>query len=107
VNKGAHIYYMRNILHDYPDDKAITVIRNNVSAMSADSLLIIDEMIIPNTGVHPRATDLDMIMMTTLASTERTERQWDVLLEKAGVKVVQKSTYDTATGDSIIVTVPK
>jgi demethylsterigmatocystin 6-O-methyltransferase len=98
---------MRNILHDYPDAKAVAIIRNNVSAMSADSLLIIDEMIIPNIGVHSRATDLDMIMMTTLASTERTEKQWDVLLEEAGLKVLQKSTYDAVTGDSIIVTVPK
>ena len=98
---------MRNILHDYPDGKATTIIHNTVQAMSTDSLFIIDEMIIPNTGVHRRATDLDMIMMTSLASTERTERQWDVLLEKAGLKILKKSTYDSATGDSVIVTVPK
>lgn len=98
---------MRNILHDYADDKAITIIHNTIPALSSDSLLVIDEIIIPNRGVHPRATELDMTMMTSLASIERTERQWDALLERAGLKVLQKSTYNSSTGESIIVTVPK
>lgn len=98
---------MRNILEDYPDDKAITIIANTLPAMTSDSILIIDEMIIPNRGASSRSTLQDMTMMTSLASTERTERQWDTLLDRAGLRTLQKTAYNAATGESIIVTVPK
>lgn len=48
----------------------------------------------------------EMTMTTSLASTEQTERQWDVLLGEAGFDIRQKSTYNAATGESIIVVVP-
>ncbi|KAI1370106.1 S-adenosyl-L-methionine-dependent methyltransferase [Hypoxylon crocopeplum] len=105
--KGARIYYMRNILEDYPDDKAIAIVTNILPAMSSDSVLIIDEMVIPNRGASSRSTLQDMTMMTSLASTERTERQWDALLDRAGMRILQKTAYNIATGESIIVTVPK
>ncbi|KAI1495744.1 S-adenosyl-L-methionine-dependent methyltransferase [Biscogniauxia marginata] len=105
--KGARVYYMRNILEDYPDEKAITIIRNIIPAMSSDSVLVIDEMIIPNSGANLRSTVQDMIMMTSLASAERTERQWDALLDKAGLALLQKTAYNPETGESIIVAVPK
>lgn len=74
--------------------------------MGARSLLIIDEMIVPNCGASARSTMKDMTMMTSLASTERTERQWDVLLGEAGFDIRRKSTCNAATGESIIVVVP-
>ncbi|KAK3379887.1 S-adenosyl-L-methionine-dependent methyltransferase [Lasiosphaeria ovina] len=105
--KGAKVYYARNILHDYPDDKAIAIIQNTLPALTEGSILIIDEIIIPNTGVHPTATQTDMIMLASFSSIERTERQWDALLDKAGLKIVKKAKYNTTTGQSAIITVPK
>lgn len=75
--------------------------------MSSGSLLIIDEIIIPNKGAHSRSTEIDMIMMASFASTERTEKQWDYLLDNAGLKILQKKIYNYATGQSIIIAVPK
>ncbi len=98
---------MRNILHDYPDEKAITILRNILPALSAGSVLVIDEVIIPSTGAHMRATMLDMVMMGALAATERTGKQWDTLLDKAGLKILKKATYNNVTSESIIVTGPK
>ncbi|KAI6087974.1 S-adenosyl-L-methionine-dependent methyltransferase [Hypoxylon rubiginosum] len=105
--KGSRIYYMRNILEDYPDDKALAILENTLPAMSPGSLLIIDEMIIPNSGATLRSTVQDMVMMTSLASAERTERQWEALLDRAGLRVLQKTAYNEATGESIIVTMRK
>ncbi|KAK3390881.1 S-adenosyl-L-methionine-dependent methyltransferase [Podospora didyma] len=105
--KGARIYYIRNILHDYPDDKAIAIIKNILPAMSPDSLLIIDDGIIPKVGATATATHIDMTMMSALAATERTERQWDALLDKSGMKIIQKSTFEPSRAQSIIVAVPK
>lgn len=105
-HKGARVYYMRNILHDYPDERALVLLANTTPAMGKDSVLVIDEMIIPNQGAHPRATGQDMMMMASLASMERTERQWDSLLERAGLRVLGKKTYNLETGQSVLVVVP-
>ena len=97
---------MRMILHDYPDDKATHLLKITVEAMSKDSILVIDELVIPNKGAHEHATQFDMTMLASLASIERTDRQWDSLLETAGFKIVEKKPYGPA-GESIIVVVPK
>lgn len=101
------MYYLRNILHDYPDEKSITIIQNTLSAMSSESVLVIDEIIIPNTGTHSRSTEIDMTMMVSFASTERTEKQWISLLNNAGLKVLSKNVYNDATGQSAIIAVPE
>jgi demethylsterigmatocystin 6-O-methyltransferase len=42
---GARAYYMRNILHDYPDGKCVSMLRNIMAAMGPESVILIDEMI--------------------------------------------------------------
>ena len=41
-----------------------------------------------------QTTSLDLIMMTVFASQERTERQWHVLVESAGLKIVNIFTAE-------------
>ncbi|CAI7614810.1 unnamed protein product [Penicillium glandicola] len=103
---GAKIYYMRNIIHDYPEDKAIIILKNTIAALAPDSVILIDDMVIPNSGAHWQATQIDMVMMTTLAALERTKEQWYELLEKAGLKINKIYTYTTSLQDSIIECVP-
>ena len=98
---------MRNILHDYPEDQCHLIIKNTIGAMGPDSLLLIDDMVLPNTGVHWQATQLDMQMLASLASMERTKEQWYALLESAGLRIVKILTYTLSLQDSIIVAVPK
>ncbi|KAL9608903.1 MAG: hypothetical protein Q9167_006284 [Letrouitia subvulpina] len=100
--KGAKAYYMRNVLHDYPDDKCVTILQNTSGAMGEDSQLLIDEMVVPTKGAHPQATQYDMAMMACLAAIERSEKQWLALLEAAGMKLVRIVTYNNLTGQSII-----
>ncbi|KAF7528058.1 hypothetical protein G7054_g10243 [Neopestalotiopsis clavispora] len=104
--KGARTYYLRNILHDYPDDKALLVLKNTMAAMGPESVILIDDIIIPDKGAHPHATEQDMVMLTTLASIERTQKQWDSLLSSAGLKVIQRSVYLEETGDSLQIVAP-
>jgi demethylsterigmatocystin 6-O-methyltransferase len=101
VHAGAHVYYLRNILHDYPDEKALVILQNIIAVLGSESVILIDEMIIPNKGAHPHATEQDLMMMTTLALMERTQRQWSALLAKAGLKVPQQSIYNDDTSQAI------
>jgi hypothetical protein len=45
--KGAAVYFMRSIIHDWPDDKAKLILKNLREAASPSSKLIIFEMIMP------------------------------------------------------------
>ncbi|KAL9099171.1 MAG: hypothetical protein Q9187_009536, partial [Circinaria calcarea] len=73
--KGARAYYMRNIMHDYPDEKCITILHNIMAAMDKDSVILIDDMILPNEKAPWRATQLDLLVMSALAAMERSEKQ--------------------------------
>ncbi|KAL4923962.1 S-adenosyl-L-methionine-dependent methyltransferase [Aspergillus undulatus] len=80
--KSANFYFLSNIMHDYPDSKCVTILQNIVSAMSPDSTTLINNMVLPNAG-----TQLDLTMLTMLASLERTVEQWYSLLGRAGLRV--------------------
>ncbi|MCJ1261206.1 hypothetical protein MMC22_001070 [Lobaria immixta] len=105
--KDSKFYYLRNVLHDYPDDKCRAILKNLVDAMGKDSSILIDEMVLPDSNVPWHATQLDLTMMAGLASVERTKEQWYHLLDSAGLKIVKIYTYTISLQESIIVVVPK
>ena len=92
---------MRNILHDYSDEKCVEILRQIMPAMTEDSAILIDEIVIPVTGAHWHATSMDFLMMATLASLERNEDHWRRLLDSAGLKIVKIYTYNSKLGESI------
>ena len=102
----ARAYYMRNIMHDWPDDQCIKILQNIMSTMTTESVILIDEMIISDVNAHWRATQLDIILMACLAAQERTKKQWYQLLEAAGLKIIDIYTYATELRGGIIVAVP-
>ena len=77
-----------------------------MSAMDKDSVILLDEMVLPDVGAHWQAVQLDILMMSAVAAVERTRKQWYALLEAAGLKVVKIVTYTALLKDSIIVAVP-
>lgn len=105
--KGAKFYYLRNILHDWPDDKCVAILKSLIPYMDKDSRILIDDMVLPNTGVHWQAAQLDLTMMAALGSVERTKEQWYALMESAGLKILHIYTYTTSLQDSVIVAVAK
>ena len=98
---------MRNIMHNYPDEKAAQILQQIKSAMSEHSSILIDDMIIPNQGANWQAAQLDLTMMSVFAAIERTEKQWSSLLDMAGLKIKHIWTYTPELRDSIIVAVSK
>jgi hypothetical protein len=74
-----------------------------MKAMGKDSLLLIDDIVLPDMGAPWRATMADMNLMCALAAKERSRKEWIVLLESVGLEVVKFWQYAVETGDSIIV----
>lgn len=98
---------MRNILHDWPDKECLVLLNNIKPALSVDSAILIDEIILPNTGAHWQAAHRDLVMMTTLGAMERTERRWNTLFDSVGLMIKNVYTYDNSVRNSIMVVVLK
>lgn len=47
-----------------------------------------------------------MLMLSGLGALERTERQWNALLSKAGSKVISVHCYDHAQHESVLAVAP-
>ncbi|KAI0097434.1 S-adenosyl-L-methionine-dependent methyltransferase, partial [Nemania sp. FL0031] len=100
--KGARFYYLRNILHDWPDDKCVAILQQLKDASGPNSQILIDEMVLPDSGVSWEATTIDLTVMASLGSRERTTAQWYSLLDAAGLQVLRIDTYQPRRQDSII-----
>ncbi|KAI8949783.1 S-adenosyl-L-methionine-dependent methyltransferase [Xylaria longipes] len=105
--KGARFYYLRNILHDWPDEKCVAILYQLINASRPDSQILIDEMVLPDGGVSWEATTIDLTLMATFGSRERTTAQWHALLDTAGLKVLRIDTYHDRRRDSIIQAIAK
>ncbi|CAL5873605.1 uncharacterized protein PFLUO_LOCUS7886 [Penicillium psychrofluorescens] len=103
---GAKFYYMRRIMHDWCDEDASKILRNVAAAMGPDSRILIDEVVLPRTGAHWRATMADIAMMAASAGKERSVPQWNALCERSGLRVEHIHIYEPVTYTSILVLGP-
>ncbi|EER29453.1 sterigmatocystin 8-O-methyltransferase precursor, putative [Coccidioides posadasii C735 delta SOWgp] len=104
--KGARAYYLRQVLHDWPNDKCKVILENIKAGMSQDSTLLIDEMVISERNAPWRATQADFTMAVALSSMQRTETEWRALLEAAGFRIRKILKYREELEDCVIVAAP-
>ncbi|KAF7595501.1 hypothetical protein BBP40_005837 [Aspergillus hancockii] len=103
--KGAKFYYLRTVLHDWPDHKCQEILQNIMAAMNSDSTILIDEYILPDTDAHWHATSADMLMLAALGAQERTLGLWQQLLRSVGLKIMDIKPHKYGVYSSIIVAV--
>lgn len=100
--QGAKFYYLRAILHDHPDYRVRQILERTKAAMSADSILLLDEMVIPDSGVSAYAASVDLTMMLATAAQERTGPQWRKVIEDSGLKLVKTYCYNPVSYETVI-----
>lgn len=103
TNPGARAYYLRNILHDWPDYKVKKILTNIQAGMTDNSVILIDEMVLPEKGSSWRSTGLDITMLACLAAVERSESEWVRLIDDSGLKIIKKVQYTVQCNDCILV----
>ncbi|KAG5970623.1 hypothetical protein E4U55_001538 [Claviceps digitariae] len=88
--RGARVYFMHNVLHDWTDEKALVILERVCKAMERGySRLLIHESLISAVKPLARVTTSDITMMACLSAHERDEGEWRALIEKAGLRVVK------------------
>lgn len=100
---NARAYFLHSILHDWTDDKAVSILQNVKSAMKPGySKVLINEVIVSNTDPSPLATGMDLIMMGAFSSRERTRVDWEALLEGVGLKLAGVWLDNSVALDGVI-----
>jgi hypothetical protein len=91
VPGGGDAYLLKHVIHDWDDDRAVTILRNCHRAMGADGRLLIVE------GVYPprveqsleswgaAANDVNMLVCT--GGRQRSEAEFRTLFEAAGFRL--------------------
>ncbi|KAF2126191.1 S-adenosyl-L-methionine-dependent methyltransferase [Dothidotthia symphoricarpi CBS 119687] len=85
--KNAKAFYLRSILHDWPEEQAHKILRGLHDVMADDSVILLDEVVLPESGVSHLESRMDWHMMGCFSSMERTELQWRTLVDGAGLRV--------------------
>lgn len=84
--RDAKAYYLRMILHDWPQTQANIILKNIVDVMAKDSVVLIHEIIMPETDVPSFEAMMDWHMMN-IGALERTEEQWRLLVDGVGLEI--------------------
>ncbi|KAF2872238.1 S-adenosyl-L-methionine-dependent methyltransferase [Massariosphaeria phaeospora] len=84
----ARAYYLRTVLHDWPDKQARVILENIRNVMAKESILLINENSLPAAEVPLYPAQLDILMMACFSSLDRTEKQFAQLLDSAGFELV-------------------
>ncbi|KAL4930799.1 S-adenosyl-L-methionine-dependent methyltransferase [Aspergillus undulatus] len=84
--KGARVYYLHWILHDWADDQAREILEMIVASMEPGySRLVINDNIVPDQNCEYTVACLNLLMTVQVGSRERTELQWRELLNSVGL----------------------
>jgi hypothetical protein len=89
VPAGGDAYIMKHIIHDWPDDRATTILRNCRKAVNSDGKLLIMERVIPPGNDADFGKVLDLEMLVTASGRERTEVEYRQLLAGAGWRLTR------------------
>ncbi|OAA60532.1 O-methyltransferase [Niveomyces insectorum RCEF 264] len=89
--KGAHIYYLCQILHNYPDHLCQTILKRVAEAMSRSSRLLIVDAVLPaqtEIGGDMAGYLIDFVGLA-IGGKERTEKEITALLDAEGLDLVK------------------
>ena len=80
VPEGADGYLLKGVIHDWPDEDAVRILRNTRRAIPQDGMLVLIERIVDSA----RPAGLMDLLMLVLGGRERTEADLRALLAAAG-----------------------
>jgi 6-hydroxytryprostatin B O-methyltransferase len=92
VKTGAKAFFLRHIIHDWPDEDASRILKHLVPEVENGAKIFISDRVPGFTGPRPTYFDsmvhwLDLLMWTILGAKERRVEQWTKLLEMTDARL--------------------
>ncbi|KAL2836999.1 S-adenosyl-L-methionine-dependent methyltransferase [Aspergillus pseudoustus] len=98
--RGADVYLIRHVLHDWSDKYAIKILRQLIPALKPGAKIVVNERVLP--GRHEvhylterEARHFDLHMLAILNALERTLDDWKELFNKADPRFEFKGVQTT------------
>ena len=104
VPAGGDGYFMKNIVHDWPDERALRILGNIRDVIPASGKLVLAEMVIDDGPAPHPGKLLDIEMIVFLMGQERSESEFRTLFAKAGFRLTR--VVPTQSPLSLIEAVP-
>ena len=100
VPAGGDAYILKNIIHDWPDEKAVQILRNVRAAAGPRATVLLVELVIPNHDRDFPGKWVDLEMLLNLGARERTTAEYRDLLSQAGFQMTR--VVQTASPLSVV-----
>ncbi len=105
VPSGGGVYILSWIIHDWDDDRAVTILKNCRRAMADDARLLIIEQVVPP-GNEPSLSKLyDLQMLALAGGRERRADEYRALLAAADLELAR--IIPTRVPRSVIEALPR
>ena len=89
VPEGADLHLLKQIIHDWDDEQATRLLTSCHRALAPEGKLLLVEMVIPPDNRPSPAQAMDLNMLVLLGGRERTEEEYQRLLQAAGFRLEQ------------------
>lgn len=94
--KDADIYLLRQILHDWPDAEATTILKNLVASMKPGSKIVIMDQVVPPPGLLPNAQEkagrvIDLVVMSHFNGKQRDLEDWKKIFAAVDDRLVMSN----------------
>ena len=89
IPAGGDAYVLKNIMHDWPDQKAVQILRNVRAAVEPEATILLVELVIPEHDRDFPGKWADLEMLLNLAARERTAAEYRNLLSQAGFQMTR------------------
>ncbi|VFA91160.1 Multifunctional cyclase-dehydratase-3-O-methyl transferase tcmN [Nocardia farcinica] len=108
VPAGGDLYVLKNILHDWDDDRCVTILDRCRAVVPADGRVLIVESVLPDTvdTADPAPYLTDISMLVNMGGQERTRAEYERLCRRAGFAVVAAHPTVFPTSYSLLEAMP-
>lgn len=97
----AHVYFLRMIIHDWPDKEALVILKHlrHVLDRNPAARIVFMDTVLPQPGTttalhEQRLRVRDLMMRQVFNSKEREMEEWNALLDQAGLELSQVTMPD-------------
>jgi hypothetical protein len=97
---AADCLLLKAILHDWPDDRSVAILRVCREALTEGGVVLVLETVLGRPGYEVDAAFSDLNMLVLPGGRERTEAQYAALFEASGLRL--RRVVDTGTRLSIL-----
>jgi DNA-binding Lrp family transcriptional regulator len=97
---AADVYLLKSILHDWPDDRCVEILRVCGKSLNPDGVILVIETVLGRPGQEAHAAFSDINMLVMPGGRERTEDEYAVLFAAAGLHLSR--VVDTDSRMSIV-----